>query len=256
MNDAVPLSVAIITRNVSDVLPECLESVRWAGEVMVVDNHSTDQTLDIAKKFGATIYHDTWDREGSIRNRAYNRAKFPWVLTLDPDERVSDQLRQQIQEILDKGTEHTAFSVAMKSFFNKTYWIRHGGWYPASRVKLFRKDKFKYEDAEIHPRIILEGKEGRLSGDIIHYCYKDFSDVIRKMNVQSGLEAQKWLRDGRKMNWSIALVRTWSRFFKMFIQKKGYKDGMVGFMMAWQWAAYQMISFVKYWELKNFTSKK
>ena len=251
MKKKLPISIVIITRNVEDNIGDCLESVKWADEVVVGDNHSTDSTLEIAKKHGATIYHDTWDMEGSIRNRAYARAKNDWVITLDPDERVSKGLYDQIADFLNNGTEHSAYSVAMKNILGRNYWIKSGGWYPASRIKIFKKSKFKYEDAEIHPRAFLDGTEGRLSGDIIHYCYRDFADVVRKMNVQSQLEGKKWFRDGRKMNLNIAMIRTFSRFFKMFIQKKGYKDGIIGFMMAWQWATYQILSYVNYWLLKR-----
>jgi glycosyltransferase involved in cell wall biosynthesis len=253
MEKKLAISVVIITRNVAHNLVDCLESVKWADEVVVVDNHSADNTLDIAKTYKCSIYHDTWDMEGSIRNRAYQRAKNQWVLTLDPDERVSPELHKQIEEFLTNGTEYAAYSVAMKSIFGGKYWIRHGGWYPASRIKIFKKDKFQYEDAEIHPRAFLaQGeKEGRLSGDIIHYCYSDFANVVDKMNVQSTLEAKKWLRDKRKMSLNIALIRVFSRFFKMYVQKAGFKDGIIGFMMAWQWATYQLLSYVKYWQMKN-----
>ncbi|MBU4305560.1 MAG: glycosyltransferase family 2 protein [Candidatus Omnitrophica bacterium] len=251
MLNKLPVSVVIITWNVESNIKECLESVAWAQEIVIVDNGSTDKTLEIARLYTKSIYPDTWDKEGSIRNRAYQRAKNEWVLSLDPDERVSETLRNQIEEVLKNGTEYDAFSVAMKSIFGRNYWMRYGGWYPAGRVKFFKKSKFRYEDAEIHPRAYLDGKEGRLSGDIAHYCYDDFSQVVSKMNLQSTLEAQKWVRDKRKMNAGVAAVRTFSRFFKMYVQKKGYKDGVIGFMMAWQWATYQLLSYVKYWCLKK-----
>ncbi|MFH1459057.1 MAG: glycosyltransferase family 2 protein [Candidatus Omnitrophota bacterium] len=251
MSEKLPISIVIITCNVAANIKECLESVKWADEIVIVDNHSTDKTLDIAQAYTKSIYHDTWDREGSIRNRAYKKAKNEWVLTLDPDERVSDQLKEQIKDFISQGTEFNAFSVSMRNIFGRKFWIKNGGWYPASRIKIFKKSKFYYEDAEIHPRAYLDGKEGRLTGEIIHYCYDDFTQVVSKMNVQSTLEAEKWIRDKRKMSFSIALIRTFSRFFKMYLQKNGYKDGMVGFMMAWQWATYQLLSYAKYWLIKN-----
>ncbi len=251
MAEKLLISIVVITRNVQSNIKDCLESVLWADEIVVVDNNSTDKTLDIVNAYTKTIYRDTWDMEGSIRNRAYARAKNEWVLTLDPDERVSEELKAQIKDFLDKGTQFNAYSVAMKSIFGRKYWIRYGGWYPASRVKIFKKNKFCYEEAEIHPRAYLDGKEGRLNGDIIHYCYDDFSAVVEKMNAQSTLEAKKWLRDNRPMNFGIALLRYFSRFFKMYLQKRGYKDGTIGFMMAWQWATYQLLSYVKYWYMKN-----
>lgn len=256
MEKKLAISVVIITKNVESKIKDCLESVIWADEIVIVDNHSTDKTLQIAKNYTESIYEDSWDMEGTIRNRSYQRARNLWVLTLDPDERVSEELKKQIEDFLKNGTNFDAYSVAMKSIFANKYWIRYGGWYPASRVKIFKKDKFRYEDAEIHPRAYLDGVEGRLSGDIVHLCYDDFSQVTEKMNQQSTLEAKKWLRDKRKMNFQIALLRIFSRFFKMFIQKKAYKDGLIGFMMAWQWATYQLLSYAKYWYMKNMEDLK
>jgi len=255
MAERLPISVVIITRNVQNNIEGCLESVKWADEIVVVDNHSTDNTLEIAHRFTRSIYTDTWDMEGTIRNRAYQKAKNEWVLTLDPDERVSEELKNQIADFFKNGTEFDAYSVSMKSMFARKYWIKYGGWYPASRVKIFKKSKFRYEEAEIHPRAFLDGKEGRLSGDIIHFCYDDFEQVAAKMNAQSTLEAKKWLRDKRKMNFGIAFIRVCSRFFKMYLQKQGFKDGLIGFMMAWQWATYQFLSYVKYWQMKNMMTE-
>ncbi len=250
-DNKLPISVVVITRNVESNIEDCLKSVSWADEIVIVDNNSQDRTLDIVRKYTDKIYPDTWDAEGSIRNRAYQRATNEWVITLDPDERVSEKLKEQVGDFLANGTEFDAYSVAMKSMFGGNYWIRYGGWYPASRLKIFKKSKFRYEDAEIHPRAFLDGKEGRLSGDIVHFCYSDFTQLVSKRNVQSTLEAKKWLRDKRKMGLGIAMVRYFSRFFKMYIQKAGYRDGIIGFMMAWQWATYQLLSYVKYWQMKN-----
>ena len=250
----VPISVVIMTKNVDSYIQDCLESVKWAAEIMIVDYQSADKTLEIARRYTDTIYFDVWDNEGAVRNRSYAKAKHEWVFTLDADERVSEELRQSISDFLTKGTEYDAFSVPIKNIFAGKQWIRYGGWYPAYKVRLFKKAKFHYEEAEIHPRVFLDGKEGRLRGDIIHHCYTDFTHLMTKVNAQTTLEAKKWLRDKRPMNARIAFTRVFSRFFKMFIQKQGYRDGFLGFMIAWQVSTYQLLSYAKYWQMKKMGS--
>lgn len=254
--EKLPISVVVITRNVEEYIRGCLESVKWADEIVVFDNFSTDKTREICAEYTDKIFVELWDMEGKYRNRAYAQAKNRWILTLDPDERVTPQLQQELKEILNKGTEYTAFSIPMRTYIGN-YWIRHGGWYSA-KMKAFRNDKFRYEEAEIHPRAFLEGKEGRLKGDIIHYNYRDFAQFIEKTNEQAGLEAKKWLRDRRRMSFWIALRRAIERFIKTYLLKKGFKDGFVGFMVAYVSGLYQILSYAKYWEMKSgrFSDKK
>ncbi|MCM8812524.1 MAG: glycosyltransferase family 2 protein [Candidatus Omnitrophica bacterium] len=251
MQKSVSLSVVILTKNVEAHLADCLRSVQWASELIVVDYGSSDKTLEIARAHGVTLYRDSWDNEGAIRNRAYARATQDWVFTLDADERVSDELRDEIIARLSAPTSYNAFSLPIKNIYAQTYWIRHGGWYPGYKVRIFRKGKFWYEEAEIHPRISLDGKDGRLKGDILHYFCNDFTHLLNKLNVQSSLEAAKWLRDGRKMNLSIACARMFSRFFKGYIQKQGFRDGFIGLMITWFNVSYQLLAYAKYWQAKR-----
>ncbi len=247
----VPISVVIITRNVENYIRDCLESVKWADEIVICDNFSTDKTKAIVSEYTDRILTRAWDMEGKIRNFAYSQAKNKWILTLDPDERITPELRKELEEIFanNDNIEFSGFSVPMKTYLGER-WIRWGGWYVA-KLKIFRKDKFRYEEAEIHPRAFLEGKEGRLKRDIIHLNYRDFSQFIEKTNIQSTLEAKKWLRDKRKMNFLIAFRRAVERFVKMFFRKKGYRDGFLGFMVAYVSALYQILSYAKYWEMKK-----
>ena len=124
--------------------------------------------------------------------------------------------------------------------------MRYGGWYPAGKVRLFLKDKFEYEDVVVHPRVTISGTCGHLKGDIIHKGYPDFEHFLASLNRQTTLEAQKWVTTGRKMGGGRITWRAIDRFFRRFIGKKGWKDGFIGFMVAFFDTLYQIVSFAKY----------
>ncbi len=249
--DRINLTVVILAKNESQNIRDCIDSVKdLVNEIIVVDDFSQDDTVKIAESYGAKVLIKRMENEGEHRNWAYAQAKNSWVLSLDADERVTLELGIEIREIqLDK-YEFSAFTVPRRNNIGD-YWLKHGGQYPSAQLKLFSKDKFKYEEVQVHPRAFLEGKCGHLKKDIIHYSYRDFTDFMNKLNRQTTLEAQKWVYGGRKMSFGHALWRTVDRFFRKFIGKKGYLDGFMGFMLAVFDSIYQITSFAKYWELKR-----
>jgi len=254
----VPLSVVILAKNEENRIAECIKSVSgWAGEVIVVDDESLDNTREIAKGLGAVVFTKKMDVEGRHRNLAYSHGKFDWILSLDADERMQEGLKLEIEEVLALGPKQAAFTIPRKNFIGD-YWIRGGGLYPSAQIKLFRKDKFKWEEVEVHPRAFLEGPCGHLRNDLLHYTYRDWGDFLRKLNKQTTFEAVKWyklsINDPRtarnKMNTFHALWRVLDRFVRTFFAKKGYRDGFTGFMIAYFASLYQMVSYAKYRELK------
>jgi len=193
------LSVVIITKNEESRIGECLDSVAWANEVIVVDDESTDGTLEICRAKNARCVTRKMDSEGRHRNIAYGLATQNWVLSLDADERVTPELAGEIQEVIRNGTECNGFAIPRKNFMGDT-WVRHGGMYPSKQLKLFRRGVFKYEEeAEVHPRAIMEDPRGELKNDLVHYTYRDFSDAVAKLDRQTDLEARKWFREKRKV---------------------------------------------------------
>ena len=252
MADKVLISVVVITKNEQDRIKECLESVYgWADEIIVVDDDSSDKTVEIAKQYTDKVVVKTMEIEGRHRNWAYSQAKNEWVLSLDADERLTPELREEIADILKReDLKYTGFAIPRRNFVGG-YWVKHGGWYPGNQLRLFKKNKFKYEEVEVHPRAFLEGEEYSLKCDTIHYSYRDFTDFLSKLNNQSAREAQKWINTNRKMSFGHALWRAIDRFFRSFLGKRAYKDGFMGFMIAYFASLYQMISYAKYWELKR-----
>ncbi len=245
-----PLSVVVLTRNEENNIEDCLKSVHgWADEIIVVDDESADKTVELAKKFSPKILFKKMENEGIHRNWAYAQAKNEWVLSLDADETVSGELKEEITRALSQ-PQFQAFDIPLRNFIGK-YWVRHGGWYPANKLRLFMKSRFKYEDVGVHPKVFLDGTTGHLTKDIIHKGYPDFEHFLASLNRQTTLEAKKWIETNRQMSFGRALWRTVDRFFRRFIGRKGYKDGFVGFMIAVFDSFYQIVSYAKYWEMSR-----
>jgi glycosyltransferase involved in cell wall biosynthesis len=248
------LSVVILTKNEESCIGACLDSVKWADEIIVVDDESTDRTAEIVKTHNAKLFFRKMDIEGKHRNWAYAQAKNPWVLSLDADETVTPELKVEIEEAITTDA-FAAYDIPLRNFISN-YWVRYGGWYPASKVRLFQKDKFKYEEAPVHPRAFIEGKCGHLKSDIIHRGYPDLEHFLNSVNRQSTLEARKWLETGRKMTLVWASWRALDRFFRRYLRKKAYKDGMYGFVIAFFDTLYQILSYVKFLEMRRNLKEK
>ncbi|MBU1148283.1 MAG: glycosyltransferase family 2 protein [Candidatus Omnitrophica bacterium] len=250
MNDKIVISVVVITRNEEANIKACLESVKWADEIIIVDDNSTDRTVEIAQAYTDRIFHRKMDIEGKHRNWAYDQARNSWVLSLDADERVTPELKEEIKEMITAAGEFTGFIIPRRNYIGD-YWVKYGGWYPSGQLKLFKKQDFRWEESEVHPRAFLKGPSKNLNNDIVHYSYKNIEDFVNKMNKQTTMEAAKWVRDKRKMGIGKALHRTCDRFLRTFLRKKAYKDGLTGFMISIFGGLYQILSYAKYWELKR-----
>ena len=255
----IPLSVVILTKNEEERIRDCIQSVvDWADEIIIIDDESTDKTPQVAAGLGIKVFTRKMDIEGRHRNWAYKKARNEWVFSLDADERFTQELKEETTGVLSVTPGVNAFSVPRRNFIGD-YWIRWGGLYPAAQIKLFRKDKFKWEEVEVHPRAFLEGNCGKLKGDLIHYTYRNWQDFLRKLNHQTTLEAKKWYKlslvdpkkAGYKMNTIHALWRMLDRFLRTFFAKRGYRDGFTGFMVACFASFYQIISYAKYREFKK-----
>lgn len=246
MPASVPLSVVIITKNEEGRLAECLESARWAVELIVVDDHSTDRTVELARRYTDHVVQRAMDIEGVHRNVAYALATQEWIFSLDADERFTPALRDEITALLATNPPLNGYTVPRRNYLGRR-WLQHGGQYPSPQLKLFRRGHFRYEEAEVHPRAFLDTATGELRGDLLHYSYRDLGDFVGKLNRQTTLETRKWLRDQRAMPAGKGLWRVVDRFARTYWGKEGYKDGLLGFIMAILAGMYQFLSFAKYW---------
>jgi len=244
----IPLSVVVVTKNEEDNIDSCLSSVKgWAEEIVIVDDESSDRTVKKAGVYTDRIFYRKMDVEGAHRNWAYAQASCEWILSLDADERVTPELREEISRILEH-PEHALYTIPRKNFIGD-YWVRHGGQYPSAQLRLFRRGALRYEETYVHPRVFSEGTTGHLQQNILHYSYRDFAHFLKKLNSQTTLEARKWVDDGRRMTRGKALWRAFDRFVRTYIRKKGYRDGFMGFMVAYFASVYQVVSYAKYWQM-------
>ena len=253
MAEKVPVSVVVITKNEEDNIADCLKSASWADEIIVLDDNSSDRTVETAKKFTDKIFSRKMDVEGRHRNYAYSLARNNWVLSLDADERVSPVLAEEIKELFNPSAKNpikdVVFCIPIKTYIGKR-WIRYGGWYPASKDRLMDKRIVRYEEKGVHPRIIYHGSCGRfLKGDILHYSYRDFHDFFESLNNQTTMEAKKWFEEKRKIGFFRAYRKFLSRFLKHYFIEQGFRDGMIGLIAAWGGGFYQIMSYVKYREM-------
>lgn len=247
--DKAPVSVVIIAKNEERRLEDCLKSAAWAAEIVVLDDMSTDRTVEIAKKYTDKIFQRAMDIEGRQRNFAYDKASQPWVLSLDADERVTPELAQEITSMTQKDDpSFVCYAIPIKTFIGDE-WIEGAGYYPAAKTRLFRKGKFKYEEARVHPRAIYDGKCGILKGDILHYSCQTLEQWIGKFNRETTLEADKWMTDGRKVSGASILRKTADRFIKNYFLKDGWRHGFMGFLMSVFHGLYQLFSYAKYREM-------
>ena len=252
MSTKTPLSVVVITKNEASRLRACLESVAsWAEEIIVVDDESTDETVSIAKQFTSRVFQRKMDIEGKHRNFAYDLATQGWVLSLDADERVTPELRDEITQLLAQRPSCNGYTIPRKNFVGDV-WVRYGGMYPSAQLRLFKKGEFRYdEQAEVHPQAYMKDPRGALKSDILHYTYRDFTDAIAKLDRQTDLEARKWFREKRKVGIFSILRKTVDRFWRAYFLKEGHKDGVIGLFLAVNSGMYQFLSFAKYWEMKR-----
>ena len=251
--DRAALTVVIITKNEESRVRRSLDSVTWADEILVVDDCSTDRTVALVKEYTDKVVQRKMEREGHHRNYAYSLAKNEWVLSLDADEVVTPELRDEIITLLKTNPQALGYSIPRKNHVGN-YWARFGGQYPSAQLRLFKKNSFRYdEDAEVHPPVTFyqKGEWGRLKGDILHYTYRDFTDAIAKLDRQTDLEVRKWVREKRKVSVLSMIRKSIDRFWRAYFSKQGYKDGVVGLFLAVNSGMYQFLTFVKYWETKK-----
>lgn len=252
MEKKAPVSVVIIAKNEEKRIEDCLKSAAWAAEIVVLDDESTDRTVEICKQYTDKIFQRKMDIEGKHRNYAYNLASQDWVLSLDADERVTPELASEITQLTGtaEAKDCVCYSVPIKTFIGQE-WIQGAGYYPAAKTRFFQKGQFQYEEARVHPAARYDGKCGQLKGDILHYSCETIGQWLCKFNRETALEADKWLHDGRKVKLGNILRKSFDRFLKNYFLKDGIKHGFMGYLMSVMHGFYQLLTYAKYREMKR-----
>ena len=241
------VSVVIITRNEASNLPRCLESVRWADEIIVVDAGSTDGTREIADRFGARVHVEPWRGFGHAKQTGVDLATGDWVFSIDADEVVPPALAEEIRRVVSENNGHPAgYTVPRRTRFLGR-WIRHCGWYPDRVLRLFRRERGRFDGAVVHERVVVDGPVGELTHDLLHYSYPDLETYFEKFNRYTTLGAEKAYANGERAGWSHLLVKPAVSFVKHYVLKRGFLDGLEGFVLSVLSAGAVFVKYAKLW---------
>jgi len=254
----VTLSVVIISYNEETNIGRTLESViplvrDGKGEIIVVDSGSTDQTVEIVKSFGAKVFIEEWKGYAAQKNFALGKAERDWILSLDADEEVEPALAEEIGQMLSSPPKQMqGFLISRKNYFLGR-WIKHGGFWPDPKLRLFQRGAAKFEDRLVHEDAKLkEGIPGQLNHALIHHSYPTFSDYIAHMNHYSSLGAQMALVKGKRhFLFADIIFRPLLTFIYNYFFRLGFLDGRAGFLLHVGHAIYVSWKYMKVWELQN-----
>lgn len=248
------ISAVIITYNEQDRLEPTLKSVAdIVSEIIVVDSYSTDDTIKIAKKYTKNVFQRKWKNYSDQKNFANGKASFPWILSLDADERLSPELHKELLHLKDRGRdpEATGFSMPRQVFYLGR-WIKHTVWYPDRKLRLFRKDKAYWEGEFVHERLVIDGEVRKLKGALLHFTYSNIHEHLDQINAFSDLAAQKLYAKQKKCGWARLVSLPIFGFIKSYYFKAGILDGFAGFVVS---VLHGYSIFLRYAKLREFWKK-
>jgi glycosyltransferase involved in cell wall biosynthesis len=250
------VSVILITLNEERNIDRCLRSVHWADEIVVVDSFSRDRTVERARQYTDRIYQHEYPGSSRQVERGIGYATGEWILILDADEEVSPELAGEIRASISAAGPNVAYRILRRPWaFGR--WIDHGGWFPDYQLRLFRKDRYHPEHQEVHGGFGADGPVGQLGGLVYHYTYETIYGYVARMNDYTSLEVSNKMASspGRKARARDLLLSPLSHFVRMFIVKRGYRDGVHGFVLALLEATYAMLLYAKLWEYQSAQSE-
>lgn len=224
------LSAAVITLNEEAKIADCLQSLLFADEIVVIDSGSDDRTVQIAESFGATVIFNRWPGHVEQKNFAIDQTSGEWVLSLDADERVSKELQSSIMEVVKDGNFKACSIPRAVYYVNR--WIRYSGWYPARKVRLFRRNAGRWGGENPHDRVFVNEPAKTINGDIFHLSFDNISDHLKTINSFTDIASRERLMKGFRAGLTDILLRPVVTFVKMFFLKAGFLDCMPGFIIA------------------------
>ncbi|MDW8847877.1 glycosyltransferase family 2 protein [Erwinia sp. MMLR14_017] len=246
-----PLSVVLIAKNAADLLPECLESVSWADEIILLDSGSSDGTPQVAARHGAKVFHSTeWHGYGRQRQLAQSYATHSMILMIDTDERVTPQLRASVEAVLARPASATVYSLGRRNLFLGRF-MRHSGWYP-DRVTRLYPSSYQYNDHQVHESLETRGATVTpLKGDLLHLTCRDFSAFQWKQFAYAEAWAKQRHHQGKRCGIFSIFAHTLGAFFKTLVLRAGFLDGKQGWLLAVVNAQYTFNKYAALWALNH-----
>jgi glycosyltransferase involved in cell wall biosynthesis len=242
-----PISAVLIALNEERNIGDCLTSLRWADEIVVVDSGSSDRTKEIARGHSAKVFEVPWNGFGPQKQAAVDRASHDLVLSVDCDERVTPELALEIEGLLAGDAPAAAYTVPRRTFLGGKE-IRHCGWYPDRTARFFDRTKGRFSDDLVHERLIVSGETRPLRSHLLHYSFAGIGDLMKKLDRYSDLSALQMFRQGRKCGLADLTVRPAFAFLKTYLLRLGLLDGVEGFVIS---VATAVLTFTKYARLRE-----
>jgi glycosyltransferase involved in cell wall biosynthesis len=244
-----PISVCVMACNDEHVIERCLESVRFAADIVVaLDTKSTDGTGEIAERLATRV--DVHRYEGDLEQKRYvtGLARFDWVLSVDSDEVVSEQLAGEIERLFADGTPRAVGYEMNRVAYHLGRWIRHGDWHPDWKLRLFHAPRARWVGRNPHGRTEVDGPVPRLRGDLEHYSYRDLADQFDRIHVHTSQAADALYASGRRATVSDLTLRPFARFVRCYVLKRGFLDGLPGLVVAVAVGFSVFSKYAKLWE--------
>jgi len=249
------ISVVIICKDEEDEIGRTLQSLRGlTDDIVVLDNGSTDNSKSIVRNAGARLIEESWEGFGKTKNKATKFAKYDWVLNLDADESIDEQLRNSLLN-LSLQNDNEVFEIKFKNFLGDTY-VRFGEWGDDKHIRLFNRNKVNWNEAIVHEGLIFPPgtRIRRLEGFVLHYTVKNETEFAGKMLRYGQLNAEKYARQGKRSSWVKIYVAPVFSFLKYYVFKLGFLDGRAGFICAKMSSYYTHVKYARLLELNKLNS--
>jgi glycosyltransferase involved in cell wall biosynthesis len=238
------ISATIITHDEERNVARAIESLRCADEILIVDSGSKDRTLEIAEKLGARVIEASWLGYAAQKNLAAERASHDWILSLDADESLSEALEAEILELKKNGPRADAYTMPrMARYLGR--WIRHSGWYPDRKVRLYHRGKARWVGDFVHESVKVEGSIGNLEGNLLHFTCDSLSEHLKTMDRYTTLAAEQLIDAKRQVSWGRLICEPPWTFFRTYVLKAGFLDGVEGLAIANMAALYNFVKYAK-----------
>lgn len=255
-----PVTATIITFNEAANIQAALESLSWADEIIVVDSESTDNTVAIAREslsrrsatreggFTDKVIVRPWPGYTAQKNFAADQARHDWIFSLDADERVTPQLAAEITQVLSKNSSTGGYRVPRVTF-HLGRWMRSTDWYPDYQLRLYDRRRARWSGKYVHESVKVDGPTEDLKGELQHYAYRDLAHHFQTMDKYTTLAAKQMFEEGRRAGFLDLVIHPPAAFFRNYVLRGGFKDGVPGLIVSAMNARYVGLKFAKLWEL-------
>lgn len=246
------ISATIIAYNEERNIARAIESLRCCDEVVVVDSGSTDRTVDVAENLGARVVESSWRGYSGQKNYATEVSTHDWILSLDADEALSESLEGEIWQLKKNGPSFDAYTMPrLAQYLGR--WILHSGWYPDRKIRLFRRDRARWEGDFVHESVRVDGRLGHLDANLLHFTCTSLTEHLKTMERYTTLAAEQIVAQGRQVGYPTLLIDPLWTFFRTYVVKRGFLDGPEGLAIAYMAAFY---NFVKYMKARNMAPRR